>query len=272
MSVGAGRLTCSRSGRHHLNSDMIAFYESRAIEHHALRTDSRANPSTSKSLARSASSTRVHCEPPPDRRGYRIVTIFPTLCSSKTPPSYSTRSLSSRDREWNRGAPEVESVREALGAHRPLATIEAPATLDGGDVLVPTGTSWSGLHHARTSWASSSFARSLCPWLRGARRAGAGCLAPKSAVTRAGSRTLVANPSWVDPALMPGWDVIPVDAREPHAGNVLWLGGTTIVAESFERTNAAVARVTDSQLVAVPASGAGEGGGGVTCCSILLPT
>ena len=70
----------------------------------------------------------------------------------------------------------------------------------------------------------------------------------KSAVTRAGSRTLVANPSWVDPALMPGWDVIPVDAREPHAGNVLWLGGTTIVAESFERTNAAVARVTDSQL------------------------
>jgi dimethylargininase len=97
-----------------------------------------------------------------------------------------------------------------------------------------------------------------------------GCLHLKSAVTRAGRKTLVANPSWVDPALMPGWDVVPVDAREPFAGNVLWLGATTIVAEAFVRTNAALARSTDSMLVPVPAGELAKAEGGVTCCSLIV--
>jgi dimethylargininase len=97
-----------------------------------------------------------------------------------------------------------------------------------------------------------------------------GCLHLKSAVTRAGTRTLVANPSWIDPALIPGWDIVPVDAREPHAANVLWLGRTTIVAEAHERTNATLARATDSELVAVPASELAKAEGGLTCCSLLV--
>ncbi|HEX6944167.1 MAG TPA: arginine deiminase-related protein, partial [Gemmatimonadaceae bacterium] len=134
---------------------------------------------------------------------------------------------------------EVESVREALGAHRPLATIEAPATLDGGDVLVLDRDVLVGLTPRSNILGIQQLRALLAPFGYEVRAAPVrGCLHLKSAVTRAGSRTLVANPSWVDPALMPGWDVIPVDAREPHAANVLWLGSTTIVAEGFERTNA----------------------------------
>ena len=166
---------------------------------------------------------------------------------------------------------EVESVREALAAYRPLATIEAPATLDGGDVLVLDRDVLVGLTPRSNILGVQRLRAFLAPFgyeVRGVPVRG--CLHLKSAVTRAGTRTLVANPSWIDPALMPGWDVVPVDAREPHAANVLWLGSTTIVAEQFERTNAAVARATDSQLVAVPASELAKAEGGVTCCSILL--
>jgi dimethylargininase len=167
--------------------------------------------------------------------------------------------------------PEVESVREALAAHRPLATIVAPATLDGGDVLVLDRDVLVGLTPRSNILGVQQLRALLAPFGYEVRAAPVrGCLHLKSAVTRAGTRTLVANPSWVDPALMPGWDVVPVDAREPHAANVLWLGSTTIAAEAFERTNATLARATDSQLVTVPASELAKAEGGVTCCSLVI--
>ena len=166
---------------------------------------------------------------------------------------------------------EVASVREVLETHRPIATIEEPATLDGGDVLVLDKEVFVGLT-ARSSLSGMQQLRAILTPL-GYTVQGVpvhGCLHLKSAVTRAGSRLLVANPSWVDPALFKGWEVVPVDAREPHAGNVLWLGDATIVAESFERTNAALARAGDSRLIPVPASELAKAEGGVTCCSLLL--
>ena len=99
-----------------------------------------------------------------------------------------------------------------------------------------------------------------------------GCLHLKSAVTRAGERTLVLNPEWVDPALFADWEIVTVDPREPFAANVLWLGSTTIVAEAFTQTNAALAKVVGNGLIPVPASELAKAEGGVTCCSLLLNT
>jgi dimethylargininase len=97
-----------------------------------------------------------------------------------------------------------------------------------------------------------------------------GCLHLTSAVTRAGTEPLLVNPSWVDPALLPPWDIVPVDQREPFAANVLWLGTTTIVSDAFPRTNTALARVTESRLVTVPATELAKAEGGVTCCSLIV--
>ena len=166
---------------------------------------------------------------------------------------------------------EVESVREALGAFRRVMTIDEPGTLDGGDVLVlerevlvgmTPRTNLTGLEQLRAQLAPFGYE------VRGAPVRG--CLHLKSAVTRAGPGTLVANPSWVDPALFTGWEVVPVDSREPFAGNVLWLGDTTIVAEAFERTNSMLARSVDSRLVTVPATELAKAEGGVTCCSLIV--
>ena len=166
---------------------------------------------------------------------------------------------------------EVESVRDALLAHRSIATIEAPGTLDGGDVLVLEREVLVGLT-MRSNLTGMQQLRAILKPLGYSVRAVPvrGCLHLKSAVTRAGERTLVANPSWVDPALMPGWDIVPADPREPFAGNVLWLGGTTIVAEASARTNAVLARSTDSTLVPVPAGELAKAEGGVTCCCLIV--
>lgn len=166
---------------------------------------------------------------------------------------------------------EVESVRAALEHHRRIAAIEAPATLDGGDVLVldrdvlvglTARSNLSGMQQLRAILSPSGYTVRAVP-VRG-------CLHLKSAITRVGDRTVVVNPSWFDPALVPGWDVVPADSREPFAANVLWLGGTTIVAEAFARTNAALARATDSELVPVPASELAKAEGGLTCCSLIV--
>ena len=165
---------------------------------------------------------------------------------------------------------EIHSVREALSAYRPIARIEAPGTLDGGDVLVlehelivgiTPRTNLTGVQQLRVLLGSSGYSVRAIPVQ--------GCLHLKSAVTRAGERTLVINPAWVDPASFPAWEIVPVDSTEPFAGNVLWLGRTTIVAESFPRTNAKLAQ-TGASLLAVPASELAKAEGGVTCCSLIV--
>jgi dimethylargininase len=166
---------------------------------------------------------------------------------------------------------ETETVRAALAEVREVVTIEEPATLDGGDVLVlgrevlvglTPRSSISGMQQLRSLLARFGYEVRGIP-VRG-------CLHLKTAITRAGEQTVVVNPSWIDPALVPGWDVVPVDVREPFASNVLWLGETMIVADAFERTNAALARATGTRLLPVPASELAKAEGGVTCCSLVL--
>ena len=166
---------------------------------------------------------------------------------------------------------EIESVRDALAKHRTVSEIEAPATLDGGDVLVLEREVLVGLTPRTTISGMQRLRALLTPFGYDVRPIPVrGCLHLKSAVTRAGPKTLVANPSWVDPALIPGWEIVPVDPREPAAANVLWLGDSTIVSEAFVRTNATLARSPDIRLIPVPASELAKAEGGVTCCCLVI--
>ena len=166
---------------------------------------------------------------------------------------------------------EVASVREVLSAHRPLASIDEPATLDGGDVLVLDRDVFVGLTARSSLSGVEQLGAILSPLGYSVRGIPvSGCLHLKSAVTRAGPQTVVANPEWVDPSHFPGWEVIPVDPAEPHAGNVLWLRDLTIAAEAFPKTNARLAERSGSRLVTVPAWELAKAEGGVTCCSLLI--
>lgn len=168
--------------------------------------------------------------------------------------------------------PEVATVCKTLAALRPVRTLEAPATLDGGDVLVLDREIVVGLS-ARTNRAGAErLAAFVEPFGYRLRTVPVtACLHLKSAVTRSGVGTLVLNPDWVDPAAFPGWEIVPVDPGEPAAANVLFVDaiGAALAAEGFPRT---VERLRRHGLAVetVPAYELAKAEGGVTCCSVLL--
>ena len=167
---------------------------------------------------------------------------------------------------------EVASVVAALAPHRPLARIEAPATLDGGDVLalgrtlcvgLSQRTNAEGVRQLRECAAPLGYAVEAIPV--------AGALHLQTAVTCADERTLVVNPSWVDARRFAsaGWEILEVDAREPFAANVLRVRGTTLCAAAFPRTNERL-RARGIAVVEVAADELAKAEGGVTCCALLV--
>jgi dimethylargininase len=166
--------------------------------------------------------------------------------------------------------PETEAVAEALAPFRPLLRLEAPATLDGGDVLVLGRTVYVGLSSRSNREAVDQLGRLLAPYGYAVRPVPvAGCLHLKSAVTWAGEDRILANPAWVDPAAFDAGTVIEVDPAEPYAANVLTVDGQAVSPDCFpatrRRLEAAGVRV---HLVDVEQLQKAEGA--VTCCSLLF--
>lgn len=172
------------------------------------------------------------------------------------------------------GAPsrraEVEALGAALAPYRPLASLVAPATLDGGDVLVIGRTVHVGLT-ARTNREGIDQLRAiLAP--HGYRVEGAevrGCLHLKSAVTPAGPGRLLVNPRWVEKGRFGAHETIEVDPSEPFAANALWTGRYLIHPVAFPRTRERL-ETAGVRVAAVDVSEIQKAEGGVTCCSILL--
>jgi dimethylargininase len=186
-----------------------------------------------------------------------VAVVFPELAVMTRPGAESRRA---------EGGP----VAEVLGRHRSLARIEAPGTLDGGDVLVLDKDVVVGDTSRSNAEGVAQLGRLLAPHGYRVRHVPVrGALHLKSAVTRVGDRVLLVNPEWVDLQLFRGWMVLHVDASEPFAANALWLGGAVILSESFPRTRARL-EAMGIRVMPVPASELAKAEGGVTCCSLIV--
>lgn len=165
---------------------------------------------------------------------------------------------------------ETDAVAPALGAHRPIVTIEAPGTLEGGDVL----------RVGRTLFAGQTL-RSNADGIRQLAEAAAphgyevvsvplsGCLHLKSAITYAGSETVVCNPEWVNVDLFARWQCVPVAAEEPYGANVLLIADVVYVAASAPGTR----RKLDAlgfQTSALDTSEFEKAEAALTCLSLLF--
>ena len=167
------------------------------------------------------------------------------------------------------GAPsrrgETRAIADALASHRQLAHIEAPATLDGGDVLVLDDRIYVGLsertNEAALAQLSFHTRREVIP-------VGVhGCLHLKSAITRVSPGALLVNRAWIDVAPFAGWELI--DVEEPFGANALLIGGRLVYATAYPRTREKLeARGIDVRTV--PAGELAKAEGGVTCCSLLV--
>jgi len=176
------------------------------------------------------------------------------------------------------GAPsrrgETASVAAALTAHRPLVAIEAPAVLDGGDVLRLGLRLYVGLSARSDEAGVAQLAAHLAPHGYAVEGVALGkCLHLKTAVTEVADHLLLVNPAWIDRARFDGYEAVEVDPREPFAANALRVrSGDTdsvVVAAAFPRTTERLAaRGLDVRPVEVDEVAKAEGG--VTCCSVLF--
>ena len=166
--------------------------------------------------------------------------------------------------------PETHAVARALEPYRRLEHLEAPATLDGGDVLRLGRTLYVGETPRTNRQGVAQLRRRVEPLgYRVATVAVTGCLHLKSAVTEIAHDALLVNPGMIDPALFGGRRAIPVDEAEPMAANALRVGDSVILPAHYPRTRRKL-EALGLDARPVEATEVAKAEGGVTCCSLLV--
>ena len=165
---------------------------------------------------------------------------------------------------------ETRAVAEALAPYRQLHTIQPPATVDGGDVLVAGRSVFVG-RSTRTNEAGVGQMRQVLEPLGYTviDTVVRGCLHLKSAVTALGDGVLLANRDWIDRRTFAAFTIVEVDPSEPAAANALRLHDKVIYSSSYPRTAERIGRAGYT-LHLVDASELAKAEGAVTCCSLIV--
>lgn len=165
---------------------------------------------------------------------------------------------------------EIAAVAAAVGRYRPLHAVKAPATLDGGDVLVVGRRVFVGVSTRTNREAVAQMRRILTPHGYTVCEVTFHlCLHLKSAVTAVAEGLLLINREWAPAQAFAGFELVDVDPREPSAANALSLEDRIIFPAAFPETAARLVR-RGLRIVTVDASELAKAEGAVTCCSVLI--
>lgn len=165
---------------------------------------------------------------------------------------------------------EIGSVANAVEAYRPIAFVNPPGTLDGGDVLRVGRRLFVGLSSRTNEAGAEMLERIAEPYgYTVSRIAVDKCLHLKSAVTALDDRTVLVNPVLVDVAAFEELAVVESDPSEGEGANVLAIDGHLICAQGCPRTQAVLEQL-GHHVIAVDLSEISKAEGAVTCCSILV--
>jgi dimethylargininase len=167
--------------------------------------------------------------------------------------------------------PESAGIEPVLREYRDIARIEAPATLEGGDVLRIGRTLLVG-ESSRTNRAGIGALDAISRAHDGYRVRFVpvhGCLHLKTACTALDDQRLLVNPAWLDMRALRKFDVLRVPDDEPWAANVLRIGKSICMAAGQPRT----AEMIDGlgfDVRVIDLSEFAKAEGGVTCLSLLV--
>lgn len=165
---------------------------------------------------------------------------------------------------------EIASVADALRPLRRLYYIEAPGTLDGGDVVrvgkrlyvgASTRSNEDGARQLADALAAHGYSVTRTPMR--------GCLHLKTAASTLPGDVLLLDPNCVDGASFDGARCIHVHPEEPEGANVLVVGDTVVVPASAPRTRE-ILEAAGYTTVIVDGSELAKAEGGLTCCCLLL--
>lgn len=166
--------------------------------------------------------------------------------------------------------PETESIAQALSPYRKLFYIQAPGTLDGGDVLTVRKDIYVGLSSRSNQAAIEQMGACLASFgytVKGVKVRG--CLHLKSAVTQVAADTLLVNPAWVGKDNFPGMKFINVVPSESYAANAVLVGETVIYSSSYPKTRRRLEEA-GIRLVIVDTSELAKAEGALTCCALIF--
>jgi dimethylargininase len=166
--------------------------------------------------------------------------------------------------------PETESIIRALSPHRPLVHVTAPATVDGGDVLVLGKNIYVGISTRSNDAAIRQMQELLNQY--GYKVTGVkmhDCLHLKTAVTRVDEKNLLINPKWVDTIHFKDFNWIEVDPSEPFAANCLPVGKAIIYPTAFPNTQRRLEQ-NGFEIASVNVAELAKAEGAVTCCSLII--
>ncbi len=165
---------------------------------------------------------------------------------------------------------ETAAIERELRKYREIERMTAPATLEGGDVLLVGRVLLVGLS-SRTSPAGAAELDAV------ARRFGYtvrtvpvhGCLHLKTACTALPDRRLLVNRAWLDVESLGGFELIDIPAAEPFGANIVCFGSQVLAAAEHAQT-ADLIRDLGFEVRTVPLDEFAKAEGGVTCLSLLL--
>ena len=166
--------------------------------------------------------------------------------------------------------PETESIAKALAPYRKLFYIEAPARVDGGDILRVGKQIYIGLSSRSDTNAMEQMQDFLQPYGYEVHAVMVtGCLHLKSAVTQISEDTLLINPAWTDKKNFAGMKFIEIDPSESYAANALLIGDTILYPKAFPKTRKKLADA-GIKIVDVNADELAKAEGALTCCSLIF--
>ena len=168
---------------------------------------------------------------------------------------------------------EVAGVAQVLSEFRSVATIDAPGTMDGGDVLVLGSRIFVGCGYRTNITAIEQLGRIVAPFGYDVVPVDfEGCLHLKTAATAIDDHTVLLNSQWVSPDVFAGKDIIHIDGEEAFAANVLRVGKSLVSRilaqylidreELLQQRGFAVNSVDCTELA--------KAEGAVTCCSLVF--
>jgi dimethylargininase len=165
---------------------------------------------------------------------------------------------------------EMPAVADALARHRSVQTIQAPGTMDGGDVLVAGRRVFVGRSTRTNEPAVAQMRQMLTPFgYTVCDVEVTGCLHLKSAVTALADDVLLVNPRWIGREVFAGFECLDIDPEEHMAANALRVGDQVIYPKASPRTAERIAR-RGLRVALIDASELAKAEGAVTCCSVII--
>jgi dimethylargininase len=167
---------------------------------------------------------------------------------------------------------ETAAVAGVVGRYRPLQFIDAPGTMDGGDVLVAGREVFVGVSSRTNEAAVDQMRMILRPYGYQVHPVVVmDCLHLKSAVTALSDDRLLLNGKRVAPGQFPAFDLVEVDPLEPEAANIVRAGSDLVYPDAFPRTRDRLERA-GVRVRTLDVSELAKAEGAVTCCSLIFPS